>query len=101
VFVNRRVQRYLEQTVIDMQIKAAVAEYGGSKFSMQPVSKPGDTPFVDALGRGVGPAEVLQANGVQPTQPQMQPQVATMGGATMGQMPSLNVPGQAITPGVV
>jgi hypothetical protein len=33
-----------------------------------PVSKQGDPPFGDAMGRGVMPAEVLQANGQQPTQ---------------------------------
>ena len=101
VLVERETFNYWYANVMPLQMKAAFAKTAGSKFSMQPVSKPGDAPFVDATGRGVMPAEVAQANGVTPMGPQGgNGQVGTIPQPTMGAMPPLAVPGQAITPGV-
>jgi hypothetical protein len=75
-------------------LRAAAAEWGGTQFAMLPVSKQGDPPFGDAMGRGVMPAEVLQANGVQPS-PMQGPMNQGVGG-TMGApgavMPDLGQP---------
>lgn len=89
-FIQRQAFMYWQQNVLPLQLKAGAAKAMGSKYSMQPVSKPGDTPFVNGAGVGAMPQEVLQAG--QPVQPQ---------GQAMGGMPSLNAPGTAPVGGLV
>jgi hypothetical protein len=91
VYAARQVAKYSEKNIDPTLLRAAAAEWGGSKFAMLPVSKPGDPPFVDATGRAVMPAEVLQANGIQVPQPMNQAVGGTMG-APGAVMPDLGQP---------
>lgn len=110
VYAEREVELYCEKSVDPGLLRAAAAEWGGAKFALLAMEKPGDPPFQDAMGRGVMPAEVLQANGMQPTpQPQMgQPMPQGVGnGQTAGppsMMPDLGQPagggGMQMGPGV-
>jgi hypothetical protein len=94
VYAARQVAKYSEKNIDPTLLRAAAAEWGGTQFAMLPVSKQGDPPFGDAMGRGVMPAEVLQANGQQPT-PMQGPMNQAVGG-TMGApgavMPDLGQP---------
>ena len=107
VYAARQVAKYSEKNIDPSLLRAAAAEWGGTQFAMLPMSKPGDPPFGDAMGRGVMPAEVLQANGMQPT-PQPQPIGQGVGngqgGAPPSMMPDLGQPagggGMQMGPGV-
>jgi hypothetical protein len=88
VYAARQVAKYSEKNIDPTLLRAAAAEWGGTQFAMLPVSKQGDPPFGDAMGRGVMPAEVLQANGQQP----MNQGVGGTMGAPGAVMPDLGQP---------
>lgn len=76
-FVKRETFKYWQASVLPLQMKEAAAKALGSKYSMQPVSQPGDTPFVGGDGRGVMPAEVL-ARGTAPPEGTQMADMATL-----------------------
>lgn len=97
VFVRRETFKYWQANVLQMQLKEGAAKTMGSKYSMQPVSKPGDMPFVNGAGQGVMPQEVLQRAGMAG---QGAPGAAPPG-TQMANMAPLQAPGTAPVQGLV